>query len=169
LIAVLVAGCASGGQPGATAPAGGGPAVGTPVVPAASTGGGGEGLLAAATAAKDHVCTLLPTGVVGPIVPSSDPPSEELFPPRCSVFGATSAIAIWFDLYSPLGEAPAGSEAISGLGSGAYGEKLATTNYTLWVGLGPVGSLAVEVNHDGQGQKDEAISIAKAVLQELGG
>lgn len=78
-------------------------------------------------------------------------------------------MAIWVELYNPLGALPNGSEAVSGRGSGAYGEALAPTNYTLYVPLGPVGSLAVEMNHSGSGQKEEAISIAKAVLAKLAG
>lgn len=168
---LLVVGC-SGGGGGATQ---GPPATGGPASTQSTGGGGatqaagGTDLLAAAMAAKDHLCTLLPTEIVAPIVPSSAPPQEELFPARCSVFGTTSAMAIWVELYNPLGEIPNGSEAVSGLGDGAWGEALTPTNYTLYAPLGPVGSLAVEVNHAGTGQKDEAITIAKAVLAKLAG
>ena len=169
-VGVILGGCSGGGGGGGATQAP--PATNGPASTQATGGGatqavGGGDLLAAATAAKDHLCTLLPTDLVAPIVPSTAPPSEEQFPPRCSVFGSTSAMAIWVEVYNALGDPPTGSEAISGLGSGAYGEALAPTNYTLYVGLGPVGELAVEVNHAGAGQKDEAIAIAKAVLAKL--
>jgi hypothetical protein len=53
----------------------------------------------------------------------------------------------------------------------AYLERLSAGNWTLWVALTPdVGSLFVEVNNqDGNDHKDEVVSLAKAILQQLGG
>lgn len=172
------AACSTGGS-GQTAGPGGGTvapttAAGGGATAAPTTGGGGgnggQGILDAAKAAIGHACQLLPTDLVATIVPSPGPPQEELFPARCSVFSDTVAIAFSLDVYSKL-DKPQGSEDVSGLGQAAYLEKLAPGNWTLWVALTPdVGNLFVEVNNqDGKDHLDEAVSLAKAILQRLGG
>jgi hypothetical protein len=118
-----------------------------------------------------HFCELLPTDLIPGIIDSPTKPQEEQFPPRCSVFGGKTAMAIWFDIGVPLSDPPAGATPISGLGTGAYLERLSAGDFTVYVGLSPeAGVLAVEVNNsDGKDHTDQAVNVAKAVLQKLGG
>lgn len=177
-LAVLVAACSSGvqsggtTQPAATTGTGQSAATATQATQATPGGGGGGGgsILANAKAVK-HFCELLPTELVSGIVPDGGKPQEEQFPPRCSVYGSKTAMEIELDAFVPLGETPAGAEAVSGLGAGAYLEHLTTGNFYLSIGLGPDGGvLHVEVNNqDGKDHKAEDVAVAKAVLQKLGG
>ena len=77
-------------------------------------------------------------------------------------------MAIWVEPYIRAGT-PTGSDSghrarQRGLWRGADTDELHPVRRP-W----PIGSLAVEVNHAGTGQKDEAITIAKAILAKLGG
>lgn len=173
-LAVLVAACSSGAQPGGTtqpgATTGAGQASATGTQAAAGGGGGGGSLFDEAKAVK-HFCELLPTDLVTSIIASAAPPQEQQYPPTCTVYGDKTAMAIYLASYNPLGVPPAGAKTISGLGTGAYLEKLSAGNFSLWVGLSPeAGVLLVEVNNsDGKDHTDEAVNVAKAVLQKLGG
>jgi hypothetical protein len=175
-LVVLVTACSSGAQPaattqpGATTGAGQTSATGTQATPGGGGSAGGGSLFEKANAVK-HFCELLPTDLVKGIVTDGTAPQEEQFPPRCSVFGSKTAMAIWLSSGLPLGETPTGGTPISGLGTGAYLERLSTGNFTLYVGLSPeAGVLGVEVNNqDGKDHTDEAVNVAKAVLQKLGG
>lgn len=171
--AVLVAACSSGAQPGGTTQPGATTGAGqtTATETQAAGGGGGSGSLFDKAKAVKHFCELLPTDLVTRIVASAAPPQEEQFPPRCSVYGDKTAMAIWLDAGIPLGDTPAGAKTISGLGTGAYLQRLSAGNFTLSVGLSPEGGvLGVEVNNsDGKDHTDEAVNVAKAVLQKLGG
>jgi hypothetical protein len=130
----------------------------------------GSALLDKAKAAAAHACQLLPTDLVPGIIDTPTPPQEELYPARCSVYGTKTAMAFSIDVFNALGDPPAGSTNISGVGTGAYLEKLTTGNFSLWVGLTPdLGVLFVEVNNsDGKDHTDEAVNVAKAILQKLG-
>ena len=110
---------------------------------------------------------IAPDGHRGADRPELDPPRRSSFRATCSVFGKVSAMAIWVELYNTLGDVPTDGDGL-GLRQPRLRRALTPTNYTLYVALGPVGSLAVEVNHAGTGQKDEAITIAKAILAKLG-
>lgn len=180
LVVTLVMGAVIAACSGAaTTPPQSGPAV---APPAGSTGAGqtgatgtqptgGSGSLFANAKAVKHFCDLLPTDLIPGIIDNPTPPQEEQFPPRCSVFGGKTAMAIWLDVAVPLSAPPAGATPIQGLGTGAYLERLAAGNFTLYVGLSPDGGvLATEVNNqDGKDHTDQAVSVAKAVLQKLGG
>jgi hypothetical protein len=176
--AVLVAACSAGGQPaGTTQPSaaaqpGASTAAGQTTAAATQAAGGtGSGsVLDNATAVK-HFCDLLPTALVAGIVPDGGPPQEDQFPPRCSVYGSKTAMEIALDAVVPLGDTPAGAEAISGLGTGAYLEHLSPGNFYLSIGLSPdSGVLHVEIDiQDGKDHKDDVVDLAKAVLQKLGG
>ncbi|HEY8238917.1 MAG TPA: hypothetical protein VIF63_05730 [Candidatus Limnocylindrales bacterium] len=111
----------------------------------------------------------MPIDLVATIVPSPPPAQEELFPARCSVFGEKVAIA--FSLATTPFTVPAGSQEIPGFAHNAYLEKLTAGNWTLWVPLtADLGYLFVEVNNqDGKDHTDEAVNLAKAILQKLGG
>jgi hypothetical protein len=170
-IAFLIYACSSGGPPGGTTPAGATSAAGQASASATQAAGGGGSLLDNAKAAAQHACGLLPTDLVSGIIDTPTPPQEELYPPRCSVFGTKTAMAFSLDVYNPLGDPPSGATTISGVGTGAYLEKLSAGNFSLWVGLSPEGGvLFVEVNNsDGQDHTDQAVNLAKAILQKLGG
>jgi len=131
-------------------------------------GGGGTSLFEKATAVK-HFCDLLPTDLVATIVSSPTPPQEMQFPPTCTVYGDKTAMAISLASVNPIGDPPADAQVISGVGTGAYLEKLTTGNFSLWVGLTPdAGMLLVEVdNSDGKDHTDEAVNLAKSVLAKL--
>jgi hypothetical protein len=118
-----------------------------------------------------HFCELLPTDLAKGIVTDGGAPQEMQFPPTCSVYGTKTAMAIWLSSGVPLGVTPADGTPISGLGTGAYLQRLSIGNFTLYVGLSPeAGILGVEVNNqDGKDHTDEAVNVAKAVLQKLGG
>ena len=58
------------------------------------------------------------------IIDSPTPPQEEQFPPRCSVYGAKTAMEFSLDTSSPLGDPPPDAKNISGLGTGAYLQNL---------------------------------------------
>lgn len=170
--AVLVAACSSGAQPGGTTQPGATTGAGQTMATGtqAAGGGGGGGSLVDKAKAVNHFCELLPTDLVTGIIASAAPPQEEQFPRRCSVYGDKTAMAIWLD-FILLSDTPAGAKTISGLGTGAYLQRLSAGNFTLYVGLSPEGGvLGVEVNNsDGKDHTDEAVNVAKAVLQKLGG
>lgn len=180
-MAVLLAACSSSGQPGGTAQPAATAATGqsAAAVPSAigtqttggGGGGGGGGSLLDRAKAVQHFCDLLPTDLAAGIVPNAPPPQEEQFPPRCSVYGDKTAMEISLDAFVSLGDRPAGAETVSGLGTGAYLEHLAPGNFYLSIGLSADGGvLHVEVNNqDGKDHKDEAVNVARAVLQKLGG
>jgi hypothetical protein len=172
-LAVLVAACSSGAQPGGTTQPGATTGAGqTSTTGTQATGGGGGGvsLFDKAKAVK-HFCELLPTDLVTGIIASPGPPQEEQYPPRCSVYGDKTAMAISLASFDPLGVPPADAKTIAGVGTGAYLQRLTAGNFSLWVGLSPEGGvLYVEVNNsDGKDHTDEAVNVAKAVLQKLGG
>jgi hypothetical protein len=172
--AVLVAAaCGSGAttQPGAPSQPGATTAAVQTSAPGTQAAGGGGGSLVDKVRAVKHFCDLLPTDLIPGIIDVPTPPQEVQFPPTCSVFGTKTAMAIWFDGAVPLSGPPAGATPIAGLGTGAYLERLAAGNFTLYVGLDPeAGVLAVEVNNsDGKDHTDQAVNVARAVLQKLGG
>ena len=171
-MAVLLAACSSGAQPGGTTQPGATTAAGqTSAAGTQATGGGGGGSLFDKAKAVKHFCDLLPTDLVSAIIASPTPPQEEQYPPGCSVYGDKTAMAISLASFDPLGDTPADGKTISGLGTGAYLQNLSAGNFSLWVGLSPEGGvLYVEVNNsDGKDHTDEAVNVAKAVLQKLGG
>lgn len=173
-VAVLVAACSSGAQPGGTTQPGATTGTGqtsTTGTPAAGAGSGGGGSLFDKAKAVKHFCELLPTDQVPGIIASPGAPQEEQFPPRCSVFGDKTAMAISLGSVNPLGATPADAKTISGLGTGAYLQSLSAGNFSLWIGLSAEGGvLYVEVNNsDGKDHTDQAVNVAKAVLQKLGG
>jgi hypothetical protein len=174
--AVLVAACSAAAtpvgttQPAASTPPGATTGTGQTAAATPVAGGGGGSLLEKAKAVK-HFCELLPTDLVAGIVPDGGPPQEQQYPPTCSVYGSKTAMEIALDAYVPLGATPAGAKAIPGLGSGAHLERLTVGNFYLSVGLGPDGGvLHAEVDiQDGKDHTDDAVNVAKAVLQNLGG
>jgi len=170
-VVFLFAAC-SGTPPAST----GGPATNAPAATTAPGGtGGGTGgsgsILDAATAAAAHLCNLLPTELVPQIVPSPPPPTEQQFPPTCTVYGPNSSIQIELDLAIPLGDTPQGATAIPNLGQGAFLELLTPKDPYLSVALTKeLGVLHVGGNFpDDTDHTEVLVNVAKAVLAKLGG
>jgi len=160
LAIMLVAACS--GAPAARPDASGAAASAPPA------GAGGASLAAAAAAITD-VCTLVPMDLASSIVPNASTPQSQTFPPyRCTISNGTSVLEVTIGAYDAV-DPLIPNEPVAGLGTAAYLQKQQPDNAYLKVILDPAaGALYVEVaGHDGKDHGDDAIAVAKRVLDAL--
>jgi len=119
------------------------------------------------------VCTLLPPELVKQIVPAANAPQSEQYPRRCSVSYGTSILEIAIETGMIVPVDPVnGAEFVPDLAVGGYLERLdphaqGDTYLTVILGKNPRGLLHVEVaGHDGK-HTDDAIAVARAILERL--
>jgi hypothetical protein len=135
--------------------------------------GSGSGLTAAAVKITD-ACVLMPADLVKKIVPNANEPSREQYPRRCNVSNGTSVLEITIEtgIATPV-DPINGAEFIPELAEGGYLERLdpyakGDIYLTVILGKDPPGILHVEVaGHDGKDHKDDAIDVAREILQHL--
>jgi hypothetical protein len=141
--------------------------------PAATPAGTATNSATAAAQLKD-ACPLLPADRVAQLVPGAAAPARERFPLRCTFSSDKSALGLTFD--NGPAEAVAGAESVPGLGAGGYLERLDPNSkgdvyLTVIIGADANGAnhnFHVEVSgHDGKDHKEDAITIAQSVLQQL--
>jgi len=142
---------------------------------ATSNDGGADTSTYAASAAKvTDACTLMPPELVKKIVPGANAPQGEQYPLRCAVSNGTSVLEITIETgmivpVDPISDA----EFVPGLAEGGYLERLdpyakGDTYLTVILGKNPRGLLHVEVaGHDGKDHKEDAISVARDILEHL--
>jgi hypothetical protein len=169
---LLVGACGGGG---AVATSGGDAAsatTGQPSVVASDGGTGGGAAASALAAASKNACSLMPVAAVQAILPKAAAPAPEPEPFKCSMSDGTSVVEISVDA-NPLTslETLNPCEPISGLGvSACLQEQRADDAYLqVQVTSDPVSILYVEVaGNDQKAHRDDAISVAKAILAKLG-
>ena len=140
-----------------------------------STNGTGSGSSYAANAAKiTDACTLMPADLVKKTVPNADAPIRDQILKRCSVSNGTSVLEITLETGVITPTDPVnGAEFVPGLALGGYLERLdpkdrGDTYLTVILGKDPNGLLHVEVaGHDGKDHKDDAIGVARDILERL--
>jgi hypothetical protein len=166
MLSVAACGATTPGGPGMSQPAGTLQAAPTPAE--GSSVADGSSLVAAAAAVTD-VCPLVPMDLVASIVPDASAPQSQTYPPyRCTISNGTSVVEVTiaaYDAVDPL----IPNERVAGLGAVAYLQEQQPDNAYLKVVLDPAGgAIYVEVaGHDGKDHADDAIAIARRVLDAL--
>jgi hypothetical protein len=168
--ALLVAACsgAPAAQPAGSASLGSAPGAAESAPRQGSGGAGGASLVEAAAAVTD-ACTLMPMDLAASIVPNAFAPQSQKFPPyMCTVSNGTSVVEITIAAYDAV-DALIPNEKVPGLGTVAYLQEQQPDDAYVKVVLDPNGgAVYVEVaGHDGKDHGDDAIAVAKRVLEAL--
>ena len=139
-----------------------------------TNGTGSDSSYAAAAAKVKDACTLMPGDLVKKTVPNADAPIRDQILKRCSVSNGTSVLEITLETGVITPTDPVnGAEFVPGLALGGYLERLdpkdrGDTYLTVILGKDPNGLLHVEVaGHDGKDHKDDAIGVARDILERL--
>lgn len=171
LVLLVLSACTSAQAPqpaGQTQP-GGQTQVPGQVEPSPAEGGGGASVADAAMKVTDW-CTLMPADLAAKLVPGGAAPQSQLFPPlKCTVSNQVSVLEITF-LSSANTDPVPGADPVAGVGEAAYLEEPFPDNayLTVMLGGGSRAVMYVEVaGHDGKDHSDDAISVAKAVIEQL--
>ncbi len=168
---LLVSACsgAPAGQPGGSVTAAAPPPAGDSAGPGHGSAGAGGATLVEAAAAVTDACTLLPEDLAASIVPNASAPQSQTFPPyKCTVSNGTSVLEITVAAYDAV-DALIPNEKVPGLGTVAYLQEQQPDDAYVKVVLDPNGgAVYVEVaGHDGKDHGDDAIAVAKRVLEAL--
>ena len=175
LVALVAAACTTGGATGgggpSAAPGGQATAAGGGSTPA--TGGGGGAGVADAAAAVTDVCTVMPADLVRTYVPKAAEPVTDAVYHSCTMSDGTSIIQVTLSSGFGPPDPPVPSEAVGGLGEHAWAQEQTVDDAYLVIDLGTdqkgsYRSMYVEyAGHDGKGHRDDAVAIAKAVVEAL--
>ena len=120
------------------------------------------------------MCPLAPAKLVQTLVPNAGAPEKQRYPLSCTFGNGKNALGLTIDNGPP--DPINGADIVSGLGQAAYLERLdphsrGDTYLTVMLGSDANGTnynLHVEVaGHDGKDHKDDAIAVAREVLDQL--
>jgi hypothetical protein len=158
-----------GSTPSTGAGGGGGNAGGTPTSPA---GGGAAGLADAAAALTD-VCNVMPKDTIRAAVPDAGDPVFDSAYRQCTMSNATTSVQITVSAGFGEPDPPSPGESIADLGQKAWLQEQTPDDAYLVIFLGVAGSGAYETmyvewaGHDGKAHREDAIGVARAVIQAL--
>jgi hypothetical protein len=178
LATLLVVGCSTATSPGGggSTPGPGGdgstPAAGGGAAASSAGGGGGSGVADAAAAVTD-VCSAMPVDLVRSYVPKAGEPAYDAAYHQCTMSDGTSAIQITVLAGFGPPDPPDPAQTVSDLGQHAWLQEQTTDDAYLVIDLGATAKGSYETlyveyaGHDKKGHAQDAIAIAKAVIEAL--